>query len=384
MSSVVEALKIIDQRAKKRKVFKQAMAQKSDTRELWYNTGLKVKAESGSLLFPLVLKKQARQYGEDWLLSLPVGLSEMDVRRKSHKIGSALGGTVTFERIKGGNVLMRVMNSDIKSNYPFTLIERGGLGIPLPIGYGRGGLVMLDLATAPHLLVGGTPGFGKSAFLHQGAVTMLAAGVELYVIDLKRLEFSYLKDHARVVTTEDAATRLLQDLCREMDRRIDALEAAGVVKVQDYAHRDTEMPFICVIIDELAELQAEPFFIALNRLLRLCRAVGISIIASTQRPSVKVLDGDSRAMFAARLCYQVADEINSRMILGEAHGEGAYLPGIPGRGIYRFGNTVQEIQTMWLPVSRAGGLLASVPTLPPLPKGEVVPESLSPEIITIT
>ncbi len=379
MTTVLDALKLLDRRAKDRRVFKQAMRQKSDVRELWFNCGLKVRSESGQLMFPLVQKRTPRQYGEDWFITLPVGLSEMDLRRKSHKIAGALGGAVEFERT-GGGVLMRVIKGTIKSKYPFTLVERGGFGIPLPIGYGRGGLIVLDLVTAPHLLIGGTPGFGKSAFLHQGTITMLQHGVQVYIIDLKRLEFAYLRSHARVVTTEDAATKLLQDLCREMDRRIDALEAAGAVKVQDYTGAD--MPFITVIIDELAELQTDPFFEALNRLLRLCRAVGISIIASTQRPSVKVLEGDSRAMFAARLCYQVADETNSRMILGEAHGEGAYLPGIPGRGIYRFGNTAQEVQTMFLPVVKARELLANFPTLPADgPSAAMEPD---PEIITIT
>jgi len=379
MAAVLEALKIIDRRAKDRRKFKQAMRQKSDVRELWFNTGLKVRGESGNLLFPLVVKKQPRQYGEDWLLSLPVGLSEIDLRRKAHRIAAALGGAVTFERVAGGNILMRVMIGAIKSKYPFELVERGGLGIPLPIGYGRGGLVTIDLATAPHLLVGGTPGFGKSAFLHQAAITMLTHGVELYVIDLKRLEFAYLKGHAWVVTTEEAAIKLLQNLCREMDRRIDTLEAVGAVKIQD-TPQSVEMPYICVVVDELAELQAEPFFDALNRLLRLCRAVGISIIASTQRPSVKVLDGDSRAMFAARLCYQVADELNSRMVLGEAHSEAAYLPGVPGRAVWRFGNTITEVQTMWLPVARARELLANILPLPTLPSE---PDH-KPEIITIT
>lgn len=70
-------------------------------------------------------------------------------------------------------------------------------------------------------------------------------------------------------------------------------------------------------------------------------------------------------MFAARLCYQVADELNSRMVLGEAHNEAAYLPAIKGRGIYRFGNTIQEIQTMWLPVARARELLQGIPSLHP-------------------
>jgi len=83
---------------KKRRAFKKTISQKSELRELWYNCGLKVKAESGSLLFPLVVKKKARNYGEDWLLSLPVGLSECDVRQWAHGIGATLGGAVEFDR----------------------------------------------------------------------------------------------------------------------------------------------------------------------------------------------------------------------------------------------------------------------------------------------
>jgi len=113
------------------------------------------------------------------------------------------------------------------------------------------------------------------------------------------------------------------------------------------------MPYITVTIDELVELQADEFFTVLNRLLRLCCAVGISIIAATQHSSIKVLDGASRAMFAARLCYQVPDELNSRMVLGEANSQAVYLPTFLGRGIYRFGNTVQDIQTMFLPIKQA-------------------------------
>ena len=368
--SIVESLNLIDARAKRKRAFNKAISQKSELRELWFNCGLKVKAESGSLMFPLVLKQTPRDYGEDWFIHLPVGLSEMDLRRKAHKIAAALGGAVAIERVNG-NLLMRVMSGEIKRKYDFQLVDQAGMGIPVPVGYGWPGLVTLDLATAPHLLIGGTPGFGKSAFLHQAIMTMLHHGTQVNVIDLKRTDFAYLKSHARVVTTEPDAVKLLQGLCKEMDRRIDFLVNRELIKIQDYPGQD--MPYIAVVIDELAELQAEPFFEALNRLLRLCRAVGISIIAATQRPSVKVLDGDSRAMFAARLCYQVADELNSRMVLGEAHPEAAFLPAVPGRAIYRFGNTGQEVQTMYLPIEQARELVAGLPAqlVPPGPEPEI-------------
>ena len=378
MSSYREVLKQMDKRAKEKRLARELRARGDDGRELWFNCGLRIRAESGAWLIPLLVNRRPTAYGEDWLLSLPVGLCEADIRRKAPKLAGALGGEVEFQRVND-LLLMRVMTQPIQNAYPFELVDRGRMCVPVPVGYGRAGLVVLDLSTAPHLLVGGTPGFGKSAFLHQAAATMLHHGVLLYVIDLKRLEFAYLKDYARVVTTEPQGVELLQALCAEMERRLEYLERAGVVKIQDM--ETPEMPYICVVVDELAEIQAEEFFALLNRLVRLCRAVGISIIAATQRPSVKVLDGDSRAMFSARLCYQVADELNSRMVLGETHPQAAYLPAIPGRGIYRFGNTCQELQTMFLPVVRARELLAG-------DGGHVLPapvlEQPEPEILTVT
>ena len=378
MSSYREVLKMMDRRAKDKRLARELRARGNDGRELWFNCGLRIRAESGAQLVPLVVDQQDRDYGQDWLLSLPVGLCEADVRRKAPKLAGALGGDIEFQRVND-LLLMRIMTKPIQSTYPFELVDRGHMGIPVPIGYGRAGLVVLDLATAPHLLVGGTPGFGKSAFLRQAIVTMLAHGTQVYIVDLKRVDFAYLKSHVQVVTTDEDAVKLLRGICREMERRLDILEGLEVARVQDLP--GPGLPFVAVVIDELAEIQAEEFFALLNRLVRLCRAVGISIIAATQRPSVKVLDGDSRAMFSARLCYQVADELNSRMVLGETHPQAAYLPAIPGRGIYRFGNTCQELQTMFLPVVRARELLAG-------DGGHVLPapvlEQPEPEILTVT
>lgn len=113
-----------------------------------------------------------------------------------------------------------------------------------------------------------------------------------------------------------------------------------------------DMPFIVCVVDELAELQDDTAQELLNRLLRLSRACGISIVAATQRPSTTVLSGDSRAQLSSRLCFRVADELNSRMVLGETCNRAAYLPTAPGRAIFRWGKT-REVQTMFLPVEEA-------------------------------
>jgi len=221
--------------------------------------------------------------------------------------------------------------------------------LPIPIGVSQRGTEVFDLAESPHLLIAGVPGFGKSNFLHV-LIHALMPRAFICVIDLKRLEFAYLKKHAAVVRDEGEALSLMRMLNDEMEHRIDTLEQADVVKIQQYRGN---MPYIVLVIDELAEIKDETLLMLIDRIVRLARAVGISVVASTQRPSTKVVSGDTRAMFAARLCFQVADELNSRMILGETCPLAAYLPGIKGRAIWRFGMVEREVQAMYLPIDRA-------------------------------
>ncbi|MCL5289780.1 MAG: hypothetical protein M1489_01880 [Firmicutes bacterium] len=146
-----------------------------------------------------------------------------------------------------------------------------------------------------------------------------------------------------------------------MERRLDILEAAGVEKIQEYhAGNVTDMiPYIVLIIDEVAEISDPAIIHCIDRLVRLARATGISIVAATQRPSKKVavFKDDIRDNFAARVCYLMADEISSRLVLGENCPEAARLPEVKGRGIYKYGVTAKEIQTMFLPTREAKKLL---------------------------
>lgn len=317
-------------------------------KDIWTNCGLVVRRAKQDPMYPVKVSEKKRHYGRDLLLHLPPGLSEFNFYHKQDKLAWAWNAELEFEPVNG-NLLIRIMDQPITNVIPFSLTEPPEkMAIPLPIGYSRAGLEWLDLAAAPHLLIAGTPGSGKSNLLHCIAAATIGK-VELRIIDLKRLEFAYLKTLATVAATEKDALTILYGLNKEMDRRLDVLEKAGVVKVQDYKD---DMPYIVLIIDELAELQDDKALYLLNRLLRLARACGISVVAATQRPSTKVIDGDSRAQFSARICYRVADELNSRMVLGETCNRAAYLPPIPGRAILKW-DKVREVQTMYLPLAEA-------------------------------
>ncbi|GAB6180976.1 hypothetical protein JCM14036_22950 [Desulfotomaculum defluvii] len=255
-----------------------------------------------------------------------------------------------------GNLHMDIMTGALPRlvAYEWEPEQYKKMALPVPVGYSQRGLEVFDLAESPHLLVAGCPGYGKSNFLHVLIHSLMPVG-KVAIVDLKRLEFAYLKEHCLVTRTEQDARKLLRALNREMERRIDTLEAAGVVKVQDYSGDD--MPFIVLVVDELAEVKDEEVLYLIDRIVRLARAVGISVVAATQRPSTKVVSGDTRAMFTARLCYQVPDEISSRMILGETCSQAAHLPGIKGRGIFKYGLTTMEVQTAFLPLAQAKRIL---------------------------
>lgn len=314
--------------------------------DIWRNCGLIVRRTGTTPLLPRVLSDRRREYGRDLLLHLPAGLCEYDFWRKSDKLSWAFNAELELENVHG-KLLIRIMDRPLKNHIPFDLPEYPDMALPVPVGYSRAGLEWLDLAAAPHLLIAGTPGSGKSNLLH--CIVASLSKAEVYIIDLKRLEFSYLRGVVDIATSEKQAKSLLLALNKEMDKRLSILEDAGVVKIQDY---EGEMPYVVCIIDELAELQDDVTQSLLNRLLRLSRACGISVVLATQRPSTTVISGDSRAMITARICYKVADELNSRMILGESCNRAAYLPNIPGRAIFKW-SKYREVQTMFLPISEA-------------------------------
>jgi S-DNA-T family DNA segregation ATPase FtsK/SpoIIIE len=309
---------------------------------------------------PVISAKRQTEYGWHLIINLPPGVSFGQVKGHKDFFQDATNSWINLVW-RYGKVHMDIYAGSFpEGEVPFAWNPEPYLSkmdLPIPIGVHQSGLEVVDLAVIPHLLVGGATNWGKSNFLHALIAALLQLETIVIVIDHKRLDFGYLRDLCLLAKREKETETILEALDREMERRFDLLEAADVVKIQEY---EGNLPYIVVVIDELAECNSDAVMGLLDRLARLSRAVGIHVVAATQRPSTKIINGDTRSNFPARLCFQMADESSSRVILGENCSAAAWLPAIKGRAIWKFGLSEREVQTMYLPHARAKELANSM------------------------
>jgi DNA segregation ATPase FtsK/SpoIIIE, S-DNA-T family len=200
----------------------------------------------------------------------------------------------------------------------------------LPVGLGKdisGRAVFFDLSEMPHLLVAGTTGSGKSVMLNGLLTSLLLTTdprqVKMVLIDPKRVELSQFGRVPHlitpVVTDVKKAANALAWAVAEMERRYEVLEKIGVRSVEGYNDRaETQMPYVVVVIDELADLMMQAgakVEDAIIRLAQKARAVGIHIVVATQRPSVDVITGMIKANVPSRIAFAVSSQVDSRVIL---------------------------------------------------------------------
>ena len=200
----------------------------------------------------------------------------------------------------------------------------------LPVGLGKdisGRAVFFDLSEMPHLLVAGTTGSGKSVMLNGLLTSLLLTTdprqVKMVLIDPKRVELSQFGRVPHlitpVVTDVKKAANALAWAVAEMERRYEVLENIGVRSVEGYNDRaETQMPYVVVVIDELADLMMQAgakVEDAIIRLAQKARAVGIHLVVATQRPSVDVITGMIKANVPSRIAFAVSSQVDSRVIL---------------------------------------------------------------------
>jgi S-DNA-T family DNA segregation ATPase FtsK/SpoIIIE len=209
----------------------------------------------------------------------------------------------------------------------------------------HGGVYITDLAVMPHLLIAGSTGTGKSVALNALIASILYKAtpeeVKLVLIDPKRLEFTLYEDVPHllcpVINDPKKAHVVLMDIVRKMEERYKKLQGIKVRNIDQYNQQmkqilaekkgkltDEEreafqpLPYIVIIIDELAELmmvgaQEVEFFI--GRLAQLARAVGIHLVMATQRPSIDVITGTIKNNFSCRVAFRVPSKVDSRIII---------------------------------------------------------------------
>lgn len=208
---------------------------------------------------------------------------------------------------------------------------------PLSVPLGRdvsGEPIFANLAKMPHMLIAGATGSGKSVVIHSIITSLLYKNspetLRLILIDPKKVELTPYSDlphlAAPVITQGKKAVAALRFGVEEMEKRYDVLQQAGKRDILSYNEKREEdlMPYLIIIIDELADLMAafgreiEGYIV---RLAQMARATGIHLIVSTQRPSVEVITGLIKANITARIALQVASQIDSRTILDMAGAE---------------------------------------------------------------
>ena len=217
---------------------------------------------------------------------------------------------------------------------------------PLTIALGKdivGNAFITDLKKLPHLLIAGTTGSGKSVGINAMLLSLLyrnsPQNLRLMMIDPKMLEFSIYNDIPHlltpVITDPKKAIVALSNMVAEMERRYKLMAEARTKNIENFNDKCAELglsplPFIVVIIDELADLMMTAgkdveFYI--GRLAQMARASGIHLIVATQRPSVDVVTGLIKANLPSRLAYKVGQRVDSKVIL-DAQGAESLL----GRG----------------------------------------------------
>jgi len=230
--------------------------------------------------------------------------------------------------------------------------------LPMVLGMDVDGKPMLmDLAKAPHILIGGATGQGKSSLIHTLITSLLLKKkpdeMKFVIIDSKRTEYAIYEtlcnhfltglsgEGKHIITDTDKAVQVLECLCQEMDVRYDLLKKSGCRNINEYNAKNEKgewvigkehrfMPYIVLVVDDYADMmlsRGKDVELPLCRIAQLARAVGIHAIIATQRPTTNIITGTIKANFPVRIAFRVAAMMDSRTILDRSGAQQLTGPG---------------------------------------------------------
>ncbi len=274
----------------------------------------------------------------------------------------------------------------------------------LPVALGRtitNEIFMFDLCKAPHLLMAGATGQGKSVGLNAIITSLLykkhPAELKLVLVDPKMVEFSIyaeierhylakLPDEEKAIITDfTKVVHTLNSLCKEMDDRYELLTRAHVRNIKDYNEKFIDrrlnpekghkyMPYIVVIIDEFGDLimtAGRDIEMPIARIAQKARAVGIHMVIATQRPSTNIITGTIKANFPVRVAFRVSSMIDSRTIL-DSPGANQLI----GRGdlLFSQGSDMTRVQCAFVDTPEVEAISEFIGEQPGYPTAFILPE----------
>jgi S-DNA-T family DNA segregation ATPase FtsK/SpoIIIE len=255
--------------------------------------------------------------------------------------------SILIERMAGKSTVgIQVPNSVRETIWLRDVVEdptfaQSKMKLPLAMGKDiNGRIVTADLATMPHVLIAGSTGSGKSVAINAMIMSVLFKAtpeqVRMILVDPKRVELGMYEGiphlFTPIITEPKLAANALRNAVREMERRLKLLASRSVRNIDQYnrlfeagtpsmfedAEEQQPLPYIIIIIDELADLMMldrANVEEAITRLAQMARAVGIHLVLATQRPSVDVITGLIKANVPTRISFRLATKVDSRTIL---------------------------------------------------------------------
>jgi len=248
-------------------------------------------------------------------------LSSTSIRIEAPIPGTNLIGIEIPNLIKQTFGLKKVLSKS------FDKLEKNQLSIPLGLDV-EGRPFLFNITTAPHLLIAGTTGSGKSVCLNIILCSLLLQynpnELKLMIIDPKRVEFSAYQEIEHLITPiiydSNRAIRALQEVEKEMLKRYEMFQKSESRNIKEYNEKtpNNKLPFVVVVIDELADLMLTNKNLVERLLVIICqksRAAGIHIIAATQRPSSDIITGLIKANFPSRIAFSLPSWNDSKIII---------------------------------------------------------------------
>lgn len=282
-------------------------------------------------------------------LAMPLGTSVKKIPTYENDIAAALAAkTIVIKAPIPGSqyVGIELENDTFTSVYERELLESEefqNAKDPLPIAIGKdisGEIVVKSMAKMVHLLIAGSTGSGKSVFIHNIVLSLIYKygpdDLRLIMIDPKKVEFNRYNGLPHLLTPEvvmgaDKAINALKWCVKEMDRRYDLMNKAGYNNIEPYnkselvkAGQFEHMPYIVIIVDELAEIMIankKESEVCIQRITQLARACGMHLILATQRPSVDIISGVIKNNIPSRIAFSLQSGIDSKTILNSVGAE---------------------------------------------------------------
>lgn len=310
----------------------------------------------GVKTYPTLIKHVPTFEGEEYIFSVPLGIGKDYLNNFKDSLELAIGYDVKFD-FKGSWWHIVVIKNKLKSMVSYRQHPRAKQGIEIYLGESLEGEVKINLKEAPNTFICGTTGSGKSVCT-KSIITSLVTNykpweLELYLCDLKRVELNLFKNlkHTKCFEYEvSQVTKVIQEIFNICEDRYTTLMKHNITSIFDYnkLFPNKKMTYKILYIEEIVLLLSDKsntgmFF--LKELLPICRACGVYVFITTQRPSADIIDSVAKANINNRISFAVEDEKNSLIAIDSPGAE--KLKG-NGHGILKQGRNKREFQGYYI------------------------------------